>query len=69
MDPPPNEEAHNTQENVEMGSVNQQILGNLAYTWRQEIINVSMDTRDSKCHHVSEISDSDKENTRMNEGT
>ena len=30
---------------------------------------VEMKTRDSKFHDVSESSDSDKENTRMNEGT
>jgi len=33
------------------------------------MIPVAMQTRDSKCHHVFESSDSDKENPRMNEGT
>jgi len=33
------------------------------------MIFVAIETGDSKCHHVSESLDSDKENLRMNEGT
>ncbi len=39
------------------------------HTSRQEMIPIEMETRDSKCHHVSESLDSDKENPGMNEGT
>ena len=69
MDPPTNEEAQNTQGNVEKVSINHEVLGTLANTSRQEIIPIAMDTRDLKFHHVLESSDSDKGNPKLNEGT
>jgi len=69
IDPPTNEEAQNTGEKVEKGSVNHEVSGTPAHTLRQEMIPVAMETGDSKCHHVSESSHSDKENPRVNEGT
>ena len=53
MDPPTNEEAQNTQENVENMSVNNEFSGTLANTSTQEMVPVTMETRDSKSHHVS----------------
>jgi len=69
IDPPTNEEAQNTQENVEKGSINHEVLGTPTETSRHKMIPVEMETRDSKCHHLSKCLDSDKENPRMNEGT
>ena len=61
VDPPTNEEDQNTQENVEKGSPNHQVLGTPPNTSRQEMgFTVEMKTRDSKFHHVSESFDSDK---------
>jgi len=69
MDRPTNEEAQNTQENIEKGRINYEVLGTPAHTLRQDMIPVEIEIRDSKCHHVSKSLDSDKENERMNEGT
>lgn len=69
MDPPTNEEAQNTQGDVENGSINHEFSGTPKNTTRQEMIPVAMETKDSKFHHVSESLDLDKENQRLNEGT
>ena len=69
MNPPTVEEAQNPQENIENGSVNHEVSGTSTHTSRQEIIPIEMETGGSKCHRISEISDSEKENPRMNEGT
>ena len=61
VDPPSNEEDQSTQENVEKGSPNHQVLGTPPNTSRQEMgFTVEMKTRDSKFHHVSESLDSYK---------
>ena len=69
MDTPTNEEAQNTQENIEKGRINHEVSGTPTNTSRKEMVPVAMETRDSKSHHVSQSLDSDKENPRMNEGT
>ena len=69
MDPPTIEEAQNTQENIEKGSVNHEVLGTTTHTSRNEMIIVSIEVGNSKYHCVSESSVLDKQNLRMNEGT
>jgi len=69
MDPPTNEEAQNTQENIEKGSVNHEVLGTTSHTSRNEMIIVAIEVGDSKYHCVSESSVLDKQNLRTNEGT
>lgn len=69
IDSTTNEEAQNTQENVENGSINHEVLGTPTDTSRHKMIPIEMEKRDSKCHHVSEILDSDKEIPGMNEVT
>ncbi len=69
MDPPANEEAQNTQENIEKGSVNHGVSRTPTHTSRHEMITVVIETGDSKYHRVSESSDSDMQNPTTNEGT
>ena len=54
MDPPTNEEAQNTQENIEKGSANHEVSQTLTHTLRKEMILVAMEKGDSKWCHVSE---------------